>query len=199
MNDEIIEIKEGHDPSSYFWIMPVKVRDMTKDANDIDNVDEYRKLEISIEEENIRAFLFPLLLKYFDDELPENLQRYDNHVVTYTNGIQTTFEWYLTYNYYTMQSIQEMINEIKSIIELLKDDYNSTKLDYIKEDYDWILYLDHRVNTKNLPYDKNERIKLTENYKDVIINFYNRFIKYMENMIKEGKEKGYTLISLMGP
>lgn len=199
MNDEIIEIKEGHDPSSYFWIMPVKVRDMTKDANDIDNVDEYRKLEISIEEENIRAFLFPLLLKYFDDELPENLQRYDNHVVTYTNGIQTTFEWYLTYNYYTMQSIQDMINEIKNIIELLKDDYNSTKLDYIKEDYDWILYLDHRVNTKNLPYDKNERIKLTENYKDVIINFYNRFIKYMENMIKEGKEKGYTLISLMGP
>ena len=98
-----------------------------------------------------------------------------------------------------MQSIQDMINEIKSIIELLKDDYNSTKLDYIKEDYDWILYLDHRVNTKNLPYDKNERIKLTENYKDVIINFYNRFIKYMENMIKEGKEKGYTLISLMGP
>ena len=199
MNDEIIEITEGHDPSSYFWIRPVKVSDMTKDANDTDNVDEYRKLEISIEEENIRAFLFPLLLKYFDDELPENLQRYDNHVVTYTNGIQTTFEWYLTYNYYTMQWIKDMRNEIKSIIELLKDDYNSTKLDYIKEDYDWILYLDHRVNTKNLPYDKNERIKLTENYKDVIINFYNRFIKYMENMIKEGKEKGYTLISLMGP
>ena len=31
MNDEIIEIIEGHDPSSYFWIMPVKVIDMTKD------------------------------------------------------------------------------------------------------------------------------------------------------------------------
>lgn len=74
INNELIEIIEGHDDSSYFWIMPVKVKDMTKDANDIDNVDEYRKLEISIEEENIRAFLFPLLLKYFDDGLPENLQ-----------------------------------------------------------------------------------------------------------------------------
>lgn len=116
--EELIEIKEGHDSLSYFWIMPVKVKDMTKDADDSDNVDEYRKLEISIEEENIRAFLFPLLLKYFDDNLPD---------------------------------------------------------------------------------DKHERIKLTENYKDVIINFYNRFIKYMENMIKEGKEKGYTLISFMGP
>ena len=30
MIDELIEIKEGHDSSSYFWIMPVKVRDMTK-------------------------------------------------------------------------------------------------------------------------------------------------------------------------
>lgn len=197
--EELIEIKEGHDSSSYFWIMPVKVKDMTKDADDSDNVDEYRKLEISIEEENIRAFLFPLLLKYFDDNLPENLQRLDNHTVSLVDGTQTTFEWYLTYNYYTMQSIQDMINEIKSIIELLKDDFNSTKLDYIKEDYDWILYLDHRVNTKNLPDDKNERIKLTENYKDLIINFYNRFIKYMENMIEEGGKNGYKLISFMGP
>lgn len=199
MNDEIIEIKEGHDPSSYFWIMPVKVIDMTKDADDSDNVDEYRKLEISIEEENIRAFLFPLLLKYFDDNLPENLQRLDNHTVSLVDGTQTTFEWYLTYNYYTMQSIQDMISEIKEIIELLEDDFNNSKLDYIKEDYDWILYLDHRVNTQNLPYDKNERIKLTENYKDLIINFYNRFIKYMENMIEEGSKNGYKLISFMGP
>ena len=97
----MIEIKEGHDGSSYFWIMPVKVIDMTKDADDIDNVDEYRKLEISIEEENIRAFLFPLLLKYFDDELSENKQRCDNHVVYLNDGTATTFEWYLTYNYCT--------------------------------------------------------------------------------------------------
>lgn len=46
MNDEIIEIKEGHGSSSYFWIMLVKIRDMTKDADDRDNIDEYRKLEI---------------------------------------------------------------------------------------------------------------------------------------------------------
>ena len=92
MIDELIEIKEWHDSSSYFWIMPVKVRDMTKNADDIDNVDEYRKLEISIEEENIRAFLFPLLLKYFDDDLPENKQRYGKDIISYTNGIQSTFE-----------------------------------------------------------------------------------------------------------
>lgn len=199
MNDELIEIKEGHDPSSYFWIMPVKVKDMTQNTDDIENVDEYRSLEISIEEENVRAFLFPLLLKYFDDNLPENLQRFDNGVVSYSNGVQSTFEWYLTYNYYTMKSIQDMINEIREIIELLRNDFSNPKLDYIKEDYDWILFLDHRVNSKNLPNDKNERVKLTENYKDVIINFYIRFIKCMENMIEEGTNKGYKLISFMGP
>ena len=199
MEKEMIEIIEGHDSSSYFWIMPVKVKDITKNSDDIDNVDEYRKLEISIEEENIRAFLFPLLLKHFDNNLLENQQRYDKGVVSYINGIQTTFEWYLTYNYYTMESIQNMIEEIKEITKLLEYDFNSTKLDYIKEDYDWILFLDDRVNPKNLPDDKYERIKLTENYKDVIIDFYNRFIKYMENMIKDGREAGYKLISFMGP
>lgn len=199
MEKEMIEIIEGHDPASYFWVMPVKVKDITKNSDDMDNVDEFRKLEISIEEENIRAFLYPLLLKYFDEKLPENLQRFDKNIVLYGNRIQATFEWYLTYNYYTMESIQNMIEEIKEITELLEDDFNNTKLDYIKEDYDWILYLDDRVNPKNLPDDKYERIKLTENYKDVIIDFYNRFIKYMENMIKEGREAGYKLISFMGP
>ena len=98
-----------------------------------------------------------------------------------------------------MKSIKDMISEIKEITKLLENDFNNAKLDYIKEDYDWILFLDHRVNTKNLPNDKYERIKLTENYKDVIINFYNRFIKYMENMIEEGSKHGYKLISFMGP
>lgn len=199
MEKEMIEIIEGHDPASYFWVMPVKVKDITNNSDDMDNVDEFRKLEISIEEENIRAFLYPLLLKYFDEKLPENLQRFDKNIVLYGNRIQATFEWYLTYNYYTMESIQNMIEEIKEITELLEDDFNNTKLDYIKEDYDWILYLDDRVNPKNLPDDKYERIKLTENYKDVIIDFYNRFIKYMENMIKEGSKHGYKLISFMGP
>lgn len=199
MEKEMIEIIEGHDPASYFWIMPVNVKDITKNSDDMDNVDEFRKLEISIEEESIRAFLYPLLLKYFDEKLPENLQRFDKNIALYGNRIQATFEWYLTYNYYTMESIQNMIEEIKEITELLEDDFNNTKLDYIKEDYDWILYLDDRVNPKNLPDDKYERIKLTENYKDVIIDFYNRFIKYMENMIKEGREAGYKLISFMGP
>ena len=143
--------------------------------------------------------MFPLLLKYFDDKLPENIQRYDNYIFTYTDEVQTTFEWYLTYNYYTMQSIQDMIKEIKSIVELLKTDFNSTKLDYIKVNYDWILYLDGKVDPKSLPNDKYERIKLTENYKEAIINFYNRFVNYMENMIEQGIRNGYNLISFMGP
>ncbi len=199
MNDQLIEIKEGHDSSSYFWIMPVKVKDLTKDTNNLDNVEEYRKLEISIEEENVRAFLFPLLLKYFDDNLLANKKREGVDIVSYTNGVQSTFEWYLTYNYYTMQSVRDLINEIKEIIELLENDFNHAKLDYMKEDYDWILYLDDKIDINKLPDNKKERIKLTKTYKRDIISFYNRFIKYMENMIKEGSKKGYCFISFMGP
>ena len=199
MNDPLIEIKEGHDSSSYFWIMPVKVKDLTKDTNNLDNVEEYRKLEISIEEENVRAFLFPLLLKYFDDNLLANKKREGVDIVSYTNGVQSTFEWYLTYNYYTMQSVRDLINEIKEIIELLENDFNHAKLDYMKEDYDWILYLDDKIDINKLPDNKKERIKLTKTNKRDIISFYNLFIKYMENMIKEGSKKGYCFISFMGP
>lgn len=199
MNDQLIEIKEGHDSSSYFWIMPVKVKDLTKDTNNLDNVEEYRKLEISIEEENVRAFLFPLLLKYFDDNLLANKKREGVDIVSHTNGVQSTFEGYLTYNYYTMQSVRDLINEIKEIIELLENDFNHAKLDYMKEDYDWILYLDDKIDINKLPDNKKERIKLTKTYKRDIISFYNRFIKYMENMIKEGSKKGYCFISFMGP
>ena len=34
---------------------------------------------------------------------------------------------------------------------------------------------------------------------DMIIDFYNRFLYRMEYMIRVGKEKGYDLISFMGP
>lgn len=34
---------------------------------------------------------------------------------------------------------------------------------------------------------------------ELIIDFYHRFVYRMEYMIKVGKEKGYDLISFMGP
>ena len=75
---------------------------------------------------------------------------------------------------------------------------DNPELDEIKKDYDWLKY-DLPEYDRKKDYLKEEIDKLIENNKHYIIYFYSRFIKYMENMIKVGREKGYTLISFMGP
>ena len=40
---------------------------------------------------------------------------------------------------------------------------------------------------------------VTAAFKELIIDFYRRFIYRMEYMMKIGKENGYDLISFMGP
>lgn len=194
----MIQIIEGHNSSSYFWIMPVKIKDITKNTDDFNNVEEYRELEISIEEEDIRAYLFPILLEFFDDNLEENKKRGVEYVQYINPEECSTFEWYLTYNYYTFENIENMINKIKELIALLNIDYNSKKLEEIKKQYDWLLYETSEYNP-NKNYTENEINDIIERNKDMIIDFYERFIKYMQNMIIKGKEKGYSLISFMGP
>ena len=68
-----ISIVDGHDSSSYFWIMPVRVIDYSN--IDIDSVAEMRSAEISIEEDDVDQYLTPFLYKYFDDELKANKNR----------------------------------------------------------------------------------------------------------------------------
>lgn len=196
--EKMIKIVEGHNSSSHFWIMPVKIKDMNKNTNDIDNVDEYRKLEISIEEEDVDSYLRPILLEIFNDELPENKKR-EIDLVHYINPeAYSTFEWYLTYNFFTFEDIEELINRIKRISKLLKNDYNNVELDRIKLNYDWLIYGLAEYDRKR-EYSIEEKDKMIKENIDLIIDFYERFIKYMEIMKNEGKEKGYNLISFMGP
>lgn len=198
MNNELINIKEGHDGSSYFWIMPVKIKDINKNTDDMDNIDECRELEISIEEEDIRAYLFPLLLEVFNDDLEANKNRNVEMINYLRPEVTSSFEWYLTYNFFEYEDIEQLIERIKYISSLLENDYNNPELNEIKMDYDWLIYFLPEYDRKK-EYSKEEKDKLVENNKNYIIDFYSRFIKYMENMIKKGKDKGYTLISFMGP
>ena len=66
------KIIKGHDTGSCFWIMPVKIKDINKDTNDIENVIEFKNAEISIEEEDFKSYLFPIVLKFFNDNLDMN-------------------------------------------------------------------------------------------------------------------------------
>ncbi|MBQ7561326.1 MAG: hypothetical protein IJS99_05795 [Synergistaceae bacterium] len=157
-----IQIVDGHDSSSYFWIMPVRVIDYS-DTNDLDNVAEMDHVEISIEENDVNQYLTPFLYKYFDDELKANKSR----------GDYSGFEWYLTHNFYTYDSVRKILNDIQDTINALSQGREN---EFIAK----------------MPCEDNTPA-------EIIIDFYNRFIYRMEYMIKIGSEKGYNLISFMGP
>ena len=187
---EII-IVDGHDTSSYFWIMPVRVIDYS-DTNDLDNVAEMNSVEISIEESNVNQYLTPFLYKYFDDELKANKSR----------GNYTGFEWYLTHNFYTYDSVLKILNDIRDTINALSNGIENEFTAILREKRGWETY--ELLYSKNLTQEQiNEynanRPKEDNTPTEIIIDFYQRFIYRMEYMIKIGSEKGYNLISFMGP
>ena len=156
-----IGIVDGHDSSSYFWIMPVRVIDY-KDSASLDCVAEMRSVEISIEENDVGQYLTPFLYKYFDEELKANKKRRD----------VTGFEWYLEHNFFTYDSIRNILGDIKDTIEAFS---SGRETEY------------------------TQKLKETNTEIELIIDFYHRFIYRMEYMMCVGKEKGFDLISFMGP
>ena len=168
-----IGIVDGHDSSSYFWIMPVRVIDYSN-TNEMDNIAKMRSIEISIEEDDVYYYLTPFLYKHYDDNLEANKKRIEyqwtddegNEQISVING----FEWYLTYNFFNFDSIVAILKDIKDTVNAL----SSGRENEFTE-------------------------KLKDKEVDLIIDFYHRFTYRMEYMMKVGKEKGYDLISFMGP
>lgn len=117
-----IGIVDGHDSSSYFWIMPVRIIDYS-DTNGIDNVAEMKIAEISIEEDDVAQYLTPFLYKYYDDALEANKKRIEDRW-TDDNGVEqisvvSGFEWYLTHNYFTFDSMIEILKDIEDTVDAL--------------------------------------------------------------------------------
>lgn len=198
-----IGIIDGHDPSSYFWFRPVKLID-DSDANGIDCVAEMDNVEFSIEEDDVDQYLTPYLYKYFDGNLFENTRRVNSYwdeeedEPQYLEG----FEWNLTHNYYTFDSMKRIIYDIKETMDALKAGKDT---DYTRE-----LRIKRGSATNQLIYAKNltpEQIKeyndnrptVDDTEADVLIDFYDRFVYRMEFMIRVGKERGFNRISVMGP
>ena len=198
-----IGIVDGHDCSSYFWIQPVRVIDYS-DTNDIDNVAEMKSAEISIEENDVDQYLTPFLYKYYDAELEANKKRVDYHSgdddeqTSYISG----FEWYLTHNFYTYDAIKNMLKDISDTIDALSSGRGNEFTAKLKEKRGFATY--ELIYAKNLTdeqikeYNAN-RPKEDDTEIELIIDFYNRFIYRIEYMMRVGKEKGYNLISFMGP
>ena len=113
-------------------------------------------------------------MKHFDNELEANKNRIE-YSWTDEKGIEHKqpiegFEWYLTYNFFTMESMENILTDIQDTIDALstgRENEYTAKL-------------------------KNSDVEL-------VIDFYNRFTYRMEYMIRVGREKGYDLISFFGP
>ena len=186
-----IGIVDGHDSSSYFWIMPVRIIDY-EDTGGLDSVAEMRSAEISIEEDDVAQYLTPFLYEYFDEELEANKQRKD------VSG----FEWYLEHNYFTFE---QMINILKDIADTVDALVSGKETEYTRK-----LKIKRGTSTYQLLYAKDLNAEEVAAYNanrptedntevDLVIDFYQRFLYRMEYMLKVGKEKGYNLISFMGP
>ena len=186
-----IVIFDGHNSSSYFWIQPVRVVDFS-DTNDIDNVAEMSSVEISIEEDDVNQYLTPFLYKYFDEDLEANKRRSD----------ACDFEWYLTHNFYTFDSIRNILRDINDTIDALssgrENEYTlKLKVKRGRETYQ-LLYAKNLTEEQIKEYNSNRPTE-DDTEVEILIDFYQRFIYRMEYMLRVGEEKGYNLISFMGP
>lgn len=200
---EEIGIVNGHDSSSYFWIMPVRVIVFT-DTDSIDAVAEMRSVEISIEEGDVDKYLAPFLFKHLDNELEVNKKRVEmnwldddgNEKVIYVEG----FEWYLTHNYYTFESIKEMLKEIRETMEAISSGKETEFTEQIRKKRGFVTYRScYEINSNEGLVRGNKESEDDSSKANQIIDFYRRFINRMEYMMTVGEENGFDLISFMGP
>ena len=200
-----IGIVDGHGSSSYFWIMPVRIVD-DENTDSIDNVAEMRSNEISIEEDDVAQYLTPFLYKYFDDELDANKKRIQDRWID-DDGVEHStsvsgFEWYLTYNFYTYEAMQNILNDIHDTLEALSTGKENEYTAKLREKRGWATY--QLLYAKDLSKEQIKEYNDNRPTKDdteisLIIDFYQRFLYRMEYMMRVGQEKGYNLISFMGP
>lgn len=200
-----IGIVDGHDGSSYFWIMPVRVIDYY-DTNEMDNVAEMRSSEISIEEDDVAQYLTPFLYKYYDDELEANKKRIADRWIDDDGNEQISavsgFEWYLTHNFFTFDSMMEILKDINDTVDALSSGRENEYTEELRKKRGTSIY--QLLYAKNLSEEEIAEYNANRPTEDdteigLIIDFYRRFIYRMEYMMKVGNEKGYNLISFMGP
>lgn len=178
-----IEIYEGHNPSSYFWFIPVilKEKGVIFDSEVIELDDEF-----SIEEENVFSFLWYFLIKYFDQKLSYNMRR-DNY--GYNGG---AFDPNLTYHFYTYETLEKMADDILEVAYMLENDYHNIMLEDIKKKFEIGLMC------SNYDYEKAmEDSNAVQNNIKVVTGFYRRFVKRLRKMMANSPET--NIISIMGP
>ncbi len=88
------------------------------------------------------------------------------------------FEWNLDHNFFTYDQMSNILKDIADTVEAL---VSGQETEYTK-----------KLKSKKIATEDDTKVA-------VVVDFYHRFLYRMEYMMKVGKEKGYDLISFMGP
>ena len=189
-----IEIFEGHNPSSYFWIMPVVLhKEFDIFLDDVERVND----EISIEEDSIYSFLYYFYIRYFDDDLAINQERimcFDKNVVDGHHHLPG-FDPNLEYNFYTYDTIKLMLDDILNTAKLLEVDYDNESLKPVKEDF-WLSLMTEDGSNDYKTEDENHPQAIKRNI-HVVIDFYRRFVDRMNKMLD--RNPSTNIICIKGP
>lgn len=182
-----ILILEGHDYSSYFWINPVKILDVSGEYEN-DRIEEYTVEEISIEEDDVWRFLYYFLEKHFDSQI---------QVTGFKENEIRKFEWYLEHNIYTYDSVKKIIAEIRSTANMFRSDFDNPELSEIKERFNLYTFIDEDSIDNVCELSDQQRNEVIRENIGVALDFYERFCRRMELMMEHAPQ--YNLISFMGP
>ncbi len=154
----------------YFLIVPVKRNSVSQFAIKNNELKTLKKHMISVDKKICHNYLLYFLWKYFDKDLIENKIKMESD--DYKENC--TFELSGKNNFYTLDYINLMKEDIEELSKLLKTDYESGKL----EEYKKVLF---------------KRLKVDENYFkeniDVIIEFYNDIIVYFNELLTLDENK----------
>ena len=179
---------QGHDSGAAFWIQPVKCH---SDKNfDWDTVEECSEEEVSLDEGDVEGFLAFFFRKYFDDSLIYNRERMDDYT---RKPMDAIFEWYLTHNFYTYDTMSNMLNEIEQYACLIEQEGIHCLPPALLKD--WIGWFRFENDEKT---DDDETIKqiAAENIM-LVADYYKRFVGFIRTMMK--RKPDWPLISVMGP
>ena len=125
-------IEKHHNIGACYWILPIRIKDMSKESSDLDNQDILAEEEISIDQAVFEELLLSTLKRHFDNELPENVARGEEYSpVRYNDGI--AFDWDLSNNFYTFEQMEKILVDIKELVASHKDNYNELELDFFEQ------------------------------------------------------------------
>ena len=189
-NVKQIPSEEGHNKSSFFWIMPLNELDSKEKG--FYGVEEETNAEFSIEEDYIINYLKEFLLKHFDSSLYKICRNPEDGILE--------FEWNLEWNFYEHKTVKKIIEEIKEFCHLLKSDYKNEKTLWFRTRNCKFYRQSNQEKLRNYKGTDSSVIledKMTDEEINTAIDFYNRFIFQMEQMMKY--YPNHQFINFMGP